>query len=864
MDSPALDSTVHLRTMESMRRCSLLLFGLIFAASLLHADNSFDLAGPKVDVHVKRGEVTLPISQAANLQPGDRLWIHPDLPENQVNHFVLIVAFLRGATNQPPNDWFTRVETWTREARTEGIFINVPDGAQQALLFLAPETGGDFATLRKAVKDRPGAFVRAAQDLQAASWDRMRLETYLSDVKETSQTDQKQLKERASLSARSLGIKLDQQCFDKPSDQQAPCLVQHTDGLVLDDTNTQGVVNQVVNGTAGDLMNQLSYSQAGAYGMYSAYIGVIFDMARILSSLHTAHFQYIPALALPTKDTLNLRLNVPPSFRDPKSVVVVALPPIGPTKAPPLHPVAPAEALCVQKPDLTLSAEGAPLIFATSLAHDLKLHIEADGKTFDLSVTADSDKGGLTLNDKLPDLPPGPLTAILRGKWGFDDWEGPHFHLLSASTGKWQLASGDQSALVVGREDTLHLQGESAQCVSGITLRAGTNASKPAPSSVEPKSLTFKPVNEDLLEVTVPLTDAAPGNFDLDIHHYGAAKPDTLTLSAYAEAASLDHLTLSIGDRIASLKGTRLDEVAQATLKDITWTPAALSRVGDFDQLVMKTEGATERLAADEHYSAKVKLRDGRELKVPVTVQPRRPQVSLLNKGTQEDGAPIPVHMASADDMPLASRLVFFLKSEVPQNFPRNQNVEVAAVDGSFRTVLSISDGSLILEDARTALGKVPLLEKFGPSAFGPLRARVLSPDGVPGDWIPLGTLVRVPDFKELHCPRSPAKLCTLAGGNLFLAEAISATQDMANPVEIPGDFTAAQVAVPHPVNGTLYLRLRDDPDTVQTLTMPVTPLQAPPAQATGGSAATPATAPAVAPVAAPAATPAPDANERR
>jgi hypothetical protein len=46
--------------------------------------------------------------------------------------------------------------------------------------------------------------------------------------------------------------------------------------------------------------------------------------------LHTAHFQYIPALALPAKDTLNLRLNEPPSFRDPKSVVVVALPPVGP------------------------------------------------------------------------------------------------------------------------------------------------------------------------------------------------------------------------------------------------------------------------------------------------------------------------------------------------------------------------------------------------------------------------------------------------------------------------------------------------------------------------------------------------------
>ena len=71
---------------------------------------------------------------------------------------------------------------------------------------------------------------------------------------------------------------------------------------------------------------------AGA-GAYSPYVGAIVDTAKILSSLHTAHFQYIPALALPTKDTLNLRLNLPPSFRDPKSVVVVALPPVGAAQA---------------------------------------------------------------------------------------------------------------------------------------------------------------------------------------------------------------------------------------------------------------------------------------------------------------------------------------------------------------------------------------------------------------------------------------------------------------------------------------------------------------------------------------------------
>jgi hypothetical protein len=303
--------------------------------------------------------------------------------------------------------------------------------------------------------------------------------------------------------------------------------------------------------------------------------------------------------------------------------------------------------------------------------------------------------------------------------------------------------------------------------------------------------------------------------------------PDTLSLDAYAEAASLDHLTLSAGDHSAVLKGTRLDEVAKARLNGITWAPAGLTRVQDFDQLTLNTDGATVGLDPTAHYVAKVVLRDGRQLKVPVTVEPPRPQVTLLGKGTQEDGSqpPSTVRMGSADDVPVGSRLVFFLKSVVPQKFPRNQNVEVAAADGSFRTVLSLSDGSLILEDSKTALATVDPLARFGPSAFGPLRARALSATGVPGDWMLLGTLVRLPGFKELRCPRAVSKPCTLVGSNLFLADAFASSQAFENAADVPADFTGGQLSVPHPVNGVLYLKLRDDPGTVQTITLPVIPI---------------------------------------
>jgi hypothetical protein len=838
-----------------MRRSLLFLMLCCLVSTGVHAaDTAFDLIGPKVDVHVKRGDVTLPIGEVPNLLPGDRLWIHPDLPESQSAHYVLVVAFLRGATNPPPPEWFTRVETWNHDVRDEGVFVTVPDEAQQALIFLAPETGGDFSTLRNAVRGRPGAFVRAAQDLQAASWDRMRVEAYLAQVKVTSQIDLKSLKDHAELSARSLGIKINQLCFDKPIEQQATCLAQNPEGLVMDDANAQSLVAQLTNGSTLDLMNAISSTSVFGGGAYSPYVGAIVDTARILSSMHTAHFQYIPALAMPTKDTLNLRLNMPPSFRDPKSVVVIALPPVQSSKPPPLHPVNSAESFCVQRSGLVLPVEGAPLVFATQMAHDLTLHFESKSGPVDLLVKVDPSLGGLVLLHP-PTVEESQLTGVLRGKWGFDDWEGPRFNLYSPRSGNWTLADDDQSALVVGRQDTLHFEGESTLCVDRVEqLTAAGN----------PLKLAWKSPRPDLLEVAVPMKNAAPGQVTLEIYQLGLKKPDRVVLKAYAEAASLDRLTLNAGDTVALLRGTRLDEVAKADLEGIALTPAHLRRVQGSDQLELKAAISTGSLDPTKPYFANVQLRDGRKLNAPVTVEPPRPQVSLLSKGTQNEAAntdtPSPVTLGSPDDLPVDGRLVFFLKSNVPSSFPRDEKVELAAADDSFHTVLTLADGSLMLEDAKTAMGSVEPLARFGSSAFGPLHLRAISADGTTGDWMPLGTLVRLPGFKELRCPRSQAKPCILSGTNLFLATSVAATPDFDNATDVPPDFTGTQLIVPHPANGVLYCKLRDDPATVQTLTLPVTLMvqsgsrtpapQTPPSSAPLTAPVAPATPPAAPPAA--------------
>ena len=80
------------------------------------------------------------------------------------------------------------------------------------------------------------------------------------------------------------------------------------------------------------------------------------------------------------------------------------------------------------------------------------------------------------------------------------------------------------------------------------------------------------------------------------------------------------------------------------------------------------------------------------------------------------------------------------------------------------------------------------------------------------------------------------------ARGQGRLVDSISATPEFDNAVELPPDFTGTQVSVPHPSNGSLYLKLRDDPETAQTLTLPVRPMT-PQEQPTALPAQTPAPA---------------------
>src|SRR5215469_10567219 len=88
----------------------LLLSQLALAAAVADAA-PFDLAGPTLEVEITRAGRTLPAAQVPNLATGDRIWIKADLPGGESAHYLMVAAFLRGATNRPPEDWFFTCET---------------------------------------------------------------------------------------------------------------------------------------------------------------------------------------------------------------------------------------------------------------------------------------------------------------------------------------------------------------------------------------------------------------------------------------------------------------------------------------------------------------------------------------------------------------------------------------------------------------------------------------------------------------------------------------------------------------------------------------------------------------------------------
>jgi hypothetical protein len=458
-------------------------------------------------------------------------------------------------------------------------------------------------------------------------------------------------------------------------------------------------------------------------------------------------------------------------------------------------------------------------VFSTDYAHDVVLHVsDKAGHGIDLPAQPNAAMGGFAIDAHtlVASNLDNQLSGMLLGKWGFDSLSGPTFHLQNAHRAQWTVAPNEQVALIVGRDDSIHLHSDAAACVENITAK-----------NEEGKTLkpTWTALGSGEVELKLALKDEQPGKLAIAIKQFGIA-PDEITVKTYSESASLEKLAIHAGDSQALLTGTRLDEVASLELSSLHFAPAVLARADGKDLLHMAVDSSKEvsALKAGEDATALVTLKDGRTLNLQTTVAAPRPKVSVINKTIQPGPSAAVIHLGTDDELPQDGKLTFFLKSEAPEAFSRTEKIEVATADSSYSAALTLTDGTLVPQDAHTVMAVLDP-KTLGASAFGPLRFRPVV-DGTEGDWQPLVTVVRLPMLKEVHCPGNPDQQCTLSGTNLFLIDSVASDPQFERSVPVPTGFAEQTITVPRPNGTLLYIKLRDDAAAVNRAVLPVLPDQ--------------------------------------
>ncbi|KQM98897.1 hypothetical protein [Sphingomonas sp. Leaf25] len=780
------------------RFCTALL--TLTASPALAQQGGFDLTGPQLTITVGRGDATLPLTAVPSLKPGDRLVARAELPADQSARYLMVVAFLRGATNPPPKQWFFRAETWKPKRNT--LTLSVPEGAEQAIVLMVPDAGGGFDAVRDAVRGRPGIFVRAAQDLYQASLDRARLDTFVGVVGSIGERAPERLAAVAPVLADALRIKLNAECLTRQRALQAACLMQDRSATILQ-AGRGTSFTETLTGAPVNLAYGVAATREGGAGFYSPYIGLARDLARLFGAFQSAQYQYLPALTTGSGDRMTLQLNAAPSFQNPRSVLVAPLPPIGPAM-PPLFRAGATAPVCLTRPDAVLTLDDASLLFATDYAQDLTLRITTtNGQSVDVPMVRDVERGGVRATSGMPAIA-GPVTGgVLQGRWGFDRFTGPRLAVQADAAGTWH-AEPDAS-VVVGRESPLTLRGGASACVAGLAIVAGDDTILP---------VEWKATAPDELRATLPLGKVRPGPLTLRIARYGVADPAALALTGRVEASRLDRFTIHAGDREGVLTGQRLDQVQSLDFAGRRFVAGVLTRGAKGDRLVLQADGAIE--AGDKATSAKVRLRDERTAGVDATLAPPRPSLAVIGRDVtvRPVAGTLPLRLPDGI-VPVDATLRFSLR--VDGGVTGDDTIEIAGAEG--RTVsLDFASGGVQRIGSDVVVASIVPQALLGPDAAGPLRVRVRRREAA-GDWRPLAQVVRLPAITGVTCGATGG--CVLSGRDLFVIAAAGDPSDPQRMTMVPAGFVGSSITLPAQSGRTVALRLHDALDTPVELERP-------------------------------------------
>jgi len=159
------------------------------------------------------------------------------------------------------------------------------------------------------------------------------------------------------------------------------------------------------------------------------------------------------------------------------------------------------------------ASRGCAAGFFTDIAHDFVLRVQnKNGTSVELPAMADAVRGGFVVDTQKVKATEFDTQSVatLHGRWGFESFAGPSFHMRSTQKADWKFRKRIKEALIVAREDTLHLESICAVCAEKISMTAQDG---------KEIKLTWKVSGTNEVEVHVPLKDAGRGE-----NYVGGAK----------------------------------------------------------------------------------------------------------------------------------------------------------------------------------------------------------------------------------------------------------------------------------------------------------------------------------------------------
>ena len=264
--------------------------------------------------------------------------------------------------------------------------------------------------------------------------------------------------------------------------------------------------------------------------------------------------------------------------------------------------------------------------------------------------------------------------------------------------------------------------------------------------------------------------------------------------------------------------GQRLDQVESVEAGGLLLRPDGLTRDGAVDRLRLVAQGDKGAGEAGSEMAARIRLRDGRTVTLAVTMAAARPQVGLLSKDISLGAPPVngkALALNGDNLLPDNGQLVFSVRAGEGTKLSASDVIEVARMDEDAAPIRLTAANGLRLEGPKVMVARLDP-KAMAPALFGPLHFRLLHGNEA-SDWQPLVTLARLPQIDAVAC-EGDAQACTIRGRDLFLIDAVGATSSLDQASQVAQGYTGSALKAPAPLDGKLYLRLRDAPDSVVTL----------------------------------------------